>query len=153
MTLTLEPIPHEQPIAGVLATVVPPLDAEAAAMLGDGLGQMRGVAAPPLWGNYLAWRDGVTVGCCGFKYSPDAPPEIGYITFPRAEATGVATAMVAALLAIARDNGAGLVIAHTLPAINASNRALVRNGFVLAGDAVDPDEGPVWRWDRPTAAA
>ena len=36
----------------------------------------------------------------------------------------------------------------TLPVINASGCALARNGFVQTGDAEDPDEGPVWRWER-----
>ncbi|WP_426166698.1 GNAT family N-acetyltransferase [Sandarakinorhabdus sp. DWP1-3-1] len=147
MSFVLQPIPPDQPLAGVVAGVVPALDAETAEMLAEGLAVMRQVARPPVWGNYMAWRDGVAVGCCGFKALPDSPPEIGYMTFARAEGTGVATAMVGALLAIATAAGATSVTALTLPAPNASNRALARNGFVHAGDVIDPDEGPVWRWE------
>ncbi len=149
MNLALRFVPHDRTVAAVLADIVPPLEAESAAMLTDGLEQMRAEARPQPWGNYLAWRDGAAVGCCGFKNvpSPGDSPEIGYMTFPRAEATGVATAMAAGLVALAAAAGEPLVIAHTLPVENASGRALARNGFVRKGDAIDPDEGLVWRWE------
>ncbi len=148
MNVTLRPIGFDEPIAAVLAAVVPPADADTAALLAGGLEQMRTVAGPQPWGNYLAWRDGETVGCCGFKLAAaQDPPEIGYMTFPRAEARGVATAMAGALVAIAAAHGARLIIAHTLPVTNASARALARTGFVRTGMANDPDEGPVWRWE------
>jgi hypothetical protein len=38
------------------------------------------------------------------------------------------------------------VIAHTLPQENPSTRILRRLGFEHVGEAVDPDEGPVWLW-------
>jgi hypothetical protein len=50
------------------------------------------------------------------------------------------------LVSIARERGAGAVIAHTLPEVNSSTSVLVRNGFVRDGEATDPDEGTVWRW-------
>ncbi len=150
MSFELRFLPHDRSVAAVLADIVPPLDTGSAAMLVDGLEQMRAEARPYPWGNFLAWRDGVAVGCCGFKTipGPGDPPEIGYMTFPRAEASGVATAMAGALAALAADAGEPMVIAHTLPVENASGTALARNGFVRAGDAIDPDEGPVWRWER-----
>jgi RimJ/RimL family protein N-acetyltransferase len=149
MTVTLRPIGFDEPIAAVLAAVVPPADAATAALLATGLEQMRAVVRPLPWGNYLAWRDGETVGCCGFKNvpGPGDPPEIGYMTFPRAEGTGVATAMAGALVAVAVAHAVDIIIAHTLPVPNASGRALARNGFMRAGMADDPDEGPVWRWE------
>jgi RimJ/RimL family protein N-acetyltransferase len=148
MSFALRFLPHERQIAAVLAEIVPPLEAESVAILADGLETMRAEAREYPWGNFLAWRDGAAVGCCGFKNIPAAgnPPEIGYMTFPRAEASGVATAMAGALLAIAAAAGEAIVIAHTLPVLNASGRALLRNGFVRAGEAIDSDEGPVWRW-------
>ncbi len=150
MSVELRFLPHERTIAAVLADIQPPLDANSIAMLESGLEQMRAEARPRPWGNYFAWRDSIAVGCCGFKKipSPGDPPEIGYMTFPRAEAQGVATAMTAALVMLASEAGEPLVVAHTLPVENASGQVLVRNGFVRAGDAIDPDEGPVWRWQR-----
>lgn len=154
MSFTLRFVPHDRPVAAVLAEIVPPLDAETAELLADGLDQMRTAPRPWPWGNFIAWRDGVAVGCCAFKNVPGAgdPPEIGYMTFPRVENSGVATAMAGALVTLAIAAGEPLVIAHTLPVANASGRVLQRNGFGFAGDAIDPEEGPVWRWERVTGA-
>ena len=154
MSFELRYLPHDRTIADVLTDIVPPLDASSAAMLAAGLEAMRAEVRPWPWGNFLAWRDDVAVGCCGFKNipGPGDPPEIGYMTFPRAQANGVATAMAGAMVAIATAQGEACVCAHTLPVLNASGRALHRNNFVRAGDAIDPDEGPVWRWEWRAAA-
>ena len=56
--------------------------------------------------------------------------------------------MAAALTRIAFAAGSPLVIAHTLPQENASNRALLRNGFGFAGETIDPEDGLVWRWEK-----
>ena len=104
---------------------------------------------PDPWGSYLA-RDGETpVGLCAFKAAPDGAGtvEIAYMTFPAFEGRGFAAAMAGALAGIAFAAGAPLVIAHTLPVDNPSNRALRRNGFVFAGETVDPEDGLVWRWE------
>ena len=105
---------------------------------------------PEPWGSYLASAGGETVGLCAFKAAPDAEGavEIAYMTFPAREGCGHATAMVDALVDIARRAGAPLVIAHTLREDNASNRALKRNGFAFAGDVMDTEDGLVWRWER-----
>jgi [ribosomal protein S5]-alanine N-acetyltransferase len=105
---------------------------------------------PDPWGSYLASTGGGTIGICAFKAAPDAKGmvEIAYMTFPAFEGRGHATAMAAALTDLAHTAGAPLVIAHTLPERNASNRALERNGFAFAGDVMDPEDGPVWRWEK-----
>jgi [ribosomal protein S5]-alanine N-acetyltransferase len=105
---------------------------------------------PDPWGSYLASTDDATVGICVCKAAPDAhgTVEIAYMTFPAFEGRGHATAMASALVEIARAAGAPLTIAHTLPEENASNRALKRNGFAFAGDVMDPEDGPVWRWEK-----
>src|SRR6266702_2366495 len=41
-----------------------------------------------------------------------------------------------------------LVRAHTLPEENASTRVLLKCGFRHLGTVVDPEDGPVWRWER-----
>jgi ribosomal-protein-alanine N-acetyltransferase len=105
---------------------------------------------PAPWRSYLAHEEEVPVGLCAFKTAPDpeGTVEIAYMTFPAFERRGHAVAMASALTDIAFAAGAPLVIAHTLPQENASNRALRRNGFIFAGDRVDPEDGPVWRWER-----
>lgn len=105
---------------------------------------------PEPWGSYLAYDGGTPVGLCAFKTAPDTAGtvEIAYMTFPAFEKRGHAVAMAGALTDIAFAAGAPLVIAHTLPQKNASNRALLRNGFLFAGDMIDPEDGLVWRWER-----
>jgi len=105
------------------------------------------------WGCYLAELDGQAVGTCAFKFAPDADGEVelAYMTFPAFERRGHATEMAGALTRIAAAGGAAMAIAHTLPQENASNRALGRNGFTLAGEVEDPEDGPVWRWEKPLA--
>ena len=102
----------------------------------------------PPWCGYVGWNGDAPVGFGGFKGAPDdfGAVELGYLTFPAHTGQGVASAIAAGLVAIARTNGARAVIAHTLPRKDASGVVLVRNGFVRDGEAVDPDEGPVWRW-------
>jgi RimJ/RimL family protein N-acetyltransferase len=105
------------------------------------------VHVPP-WCGYIARRGGVPVGFGGFKGPPDADGlvEIGYLTFPAHEGSGVAREVAAAMLEIARAEGVPAVLAHTLCEPNASTRVLERNGFVRDGFGEDPDEGTVWRW-------
>lgn len=103
---------------------------------------------PAPWGTYLAESGGDTVGTCSFKSAPDAggAVEIAYHTFPAYEGRGHASAMAAALVAIARNAGAAKVVAHTLTAPNPSTYALARSGFTMTGEVDDPEDGLVWRW-------
>ncbi len=125
-------------------------EAAAREMLEQTVQFLKAEPRPDPWGSYLA-RDGAkAVGTCAFKAAPDAEGivEIAYMTFPAFQRRGYATAMIAELHDIAAGAGATLVCAHTLPEENASNAALRRNGFVHAGDVVDPEDGPVWRWEK-----
>ena len=91
------------------------------------------------------------VGTCGFKHGPNerGEVEIAYFTFPENEGKGWATAMARTLVELAEaDRAVSRVIAHTLPVRNASCRVLEKNGFVFVGGVVDPEDGPVWRWER-----
>ena len=38
-----------------------------------------------------------------------------------------------------------------LPEATASTRVLRKCGFVHIGEVVDPEDGPVWRWERSAA--
>jgi ribosomal-protein-alanine N-acetyltransferase len=102
----------------------------------------------PPWCGYIGWSADVPLGFGGFVAVPDdaGTVEIGYLTFPANEGQGVASAVAAGLVEIARANGLGAVIAHTLAQENASTTVLRRNQFVRDGEAQDPDEGTVWRW-------
>ncbi len=104
----------------------------------------------PPWCQYFVRLDGAPVGMGGFKSALDArgEVEIAYITFIPARDRGTATAIAAMLVEIARKAGARTICAHTLPETNASTRVLEKNGFIVAGDVDDPDDGRVWRWER-----
>lgn len=106
------------------------------------------------------WRHGffvvdratrVVIGSAGFKGPPDdtGMVEIAYGIAPDFEGRGYATEAATALVAFAFDSAlVDLVRAHTLPTPNASTRVLTKCGFRHVGDVVDPDDGPVWRWER-----
>lgn len=91
------------------------------------------------------------IGSAGFKGAPDEDgiAEVAYAIVPAFEGRGHATEVTRALVAWAFGSGrVSLVRAHTLPANNASTRVLGKCGFVRKDDVVDPDDGPVWRWER-----
>lgn len=112
--------------------------------------RLRGI--PPEWFAHLV-VDGPTgqvIGTCGFKGPPDGDGmvEIAYHTFPPFERQGYATEMARALRDLASaDPDVQLVRAHTLPERNTSARILETLGFDFRGEVVEPEDGPVWRWE------
>ncbi|GAA2724954.1 GNAT family N-acetyltransferase [Cellulomonas aerilata] len=105
----------------------------------------------PRWSTHLFVhrRDRAVVGIGGFTGPPeDGAVEIGYSVAPEYRGAGVATAAARRLVAAAEQSGdVRLVVAHTLAAPGPSTAVLRRLGFVHVGEAVDPDEGQVWRWE------
>ena len=136
-------------------------------LLGDQVGTLREIGAATAaflaraggqtrWSSFLAVDAGsrVVIGTCSFKGPPDADGavEIAYFTLPVYEGRGYATAMAGLLTArAAAPPAARTVRAHTLPQPNASARILQKLGFVHLGRVVDPEDGPVWRWERTPA--
>lgn len=107
------------------------------------------VPRPDPWGSYIGYAGETAVGLGAFKSAPEGGVvEIAYMTFPAQEGKGYARAMVPTLYALAIRHGAMLVIGHTLPEENASNRALRSSGFAFAGEVSDPEDGLVWRWEK-----
>ena len=101
------------------------------------------------WVGYLAEKNGVIVGTCAFKSSPEnGEVEIAYFTFPEYEGQGVATLMAQWILNIANQHGVSCVKAQTLPEKNASVRILERLNFVFVGSVDHPEDGKVWEWRR-----
>ena len=91
------------------------------------------------------------IGAVGFKGPPDEDEivEIAYGIVPAFEGQGYATEAAAAGVTFAFESGeVRIVRAHTLPAPNASTRVLLKCGFTRKGEIVDPEDGPVWRWER-----
>src|SRR5690606_6544792 len=92
------------------------------------------------WLCYLALANRIPVGTCGFKSPPrEGRVEIAYFTFPEAEGRGIATAMAARLLAIAKPFPV-IVAAQTLPERNASHRVLEKLGFNYVETVVHPED-------------
>lgn len=104
------------------------------------------------WGTQLIFdaADGALVGFGGFKGEPvDGEVELGYAVAPERQGRGFATAFVAELLERAAAAGVTTVTAHTLAEPSASTKVLERSGFTRTATLTDPDEGDVWRWERP----
>ena len=91
------------------------------------------------------------IGSLGFKGRPDddGVVEIAYGIVPGFQGRGFATEATHAGLAFAfAVNAVSQVRAHTRPSNSASTRVLEKCGFDFIGPVEDPDDGPVWRWER-----
>ena len=151
--MKLVPIAADDDIASLAERLAPGFGGDAGPareLLAQTLDLLTRDPRPPPWGSFLAIEGADTIGLCAFKSAPSGAGEveIAYMTFPAFEGRGHATGMAAALVRIAFAAGAPLVIAHTLPQENASNRALLRNDFVFAGETINPEDGLVWRWEK-----
>ena len=132
---------------GTCAVAAPGLD-EIGPMFAD-LYARSGFVPP--WIGYVAVREGVPLGTCGFKGPPrDGRVEIAYQTFPGFEGRGVATDMARRLVEMAHAGDPRVrVTARTLPQKSASTSVLRKAGFYLQGIVEDADDGPVWEWLLP----
>jgi RimJ/RimL family protein N-acetyltransferase len=153
MRLELAPIAAETDPAALAERLVPSFGGDEAAardIIVQTLDFLTRVPRPEPWGSYLATSDDVPVAIGAFKAAPDDTGivEIAYMTFPKYEGRGHASATIASLYRLACAAEARVIVAHTLPEENASNRALRRNGFAFAGETIDPEDGLVWRWER-----
>jgi len=96
---------------------------------------------------FLAGEPLELVGWGGFKGPPTkGVVELGYEIAPSRQRQGLASGAVAAMLAEAFAAAeVAMVIAHTLPEHNPSNRLLEKAGFVHEGVADDGEE-VAWRY-------
>lgn len=90
------------------------------------------------------------VGSCGFKGRPNdaGEVELGYEVAASRRQLGLGTEIALAL----RDFAFGhpevhKVMAHTLAEDNPSTRILRHCGMTKVGEMVDPEDGPIWRWE------
>ncbi len=94
------------------------------------------------WGYWyvIEKRTGQPIGTCGFKGRPDATGtvEIGYSVVPSRQRQGFASEAVEALIAWCGTQGAKIVLAETLPELDASIRVMEKNGLVFAGQGSEP---------------
>ncbi len=117
------------------------------------LSALRKSSDPDPWrhGFFIVHREAKSViGTAGFKgpADEDGMVEIAYGVAPGFQGHGYATEAAAALVDYAfATPGVRLVRAHTRAEPNASTRVLVKNSFRHCGMVVDPEDGPVWRWE------
>lgn len=105
---------------------------------------------------FLADGGALLVGSGGFVGPPSGGVvELGYEIAPKFRNQGLATAAARAMVekAASASNAVRMVIAHTLAHENPSTGVLRRLGFSRVAELDDPDEGPIWRWELPMAAA
>ena len=111
-----------------------------------------GPADPWTYGFFIVEKAlGRVIGSAGFKGPPDQDGmvEIAYGIVPSRQGQGFATEAAGALARFAAaDPRVRLLRAHTMPEANASTRVLRKCGFMHVGGVVDPEDGPVWRWER-----
>jgi len=93
---------------------------------------------------------GRPVGLGSFKGPPiEGIVEIAYAIEPEQQGKGFATIAARELADHAFASGlVRVVCAHTLPDGHASQRVLLKAGFVKVGEADDPEDGRVWRYER-----
>jgi RimJ/RimL family protein N-acetyltransferase len=89
------------------------------------------------------------VGSCAFKGPPEEGiVEIAYGVEQEYQNRGYATEAAQALVEFCKSRiGVNVVRAHTLSANLASTRVIEKAGFAFIGKAVDPEDGPVNRWE------
>jgi [ribosomal protein S5]-alanine N-acetyltransferase len=116
--------------------------------------RLRASSEPDPWTHGFAVIDRESrsiVGNVGFKGPPNEQGmvEIAYGIVPDYEGRGYATEAAALLVKFASGHSeVSLIRAHTLPTNNPSTRVLMKCGFEYVGEVVDPEDGPVWRWER-----
>lgn len=172
------PIPGIMESSGSLSLIAAThasLDAED--MGGDHLAGHLGVGAPPTWppehndagtrawmralllahpdepgcGSWYILADARLVGICGYNGPSDAmgAVEIGYSVIEAEQRKGYGSAATGLLVARAfRDSRVMSIAGETLPALEASQKVMIRNGFRLVGSRTDDEAGEILRFVR-----
>jgi len=119
------------------------------------LDMLRSSPEPDIWRHGFALVDrneNIVVGNTAFVGPPNdaGEVEIAYGVVPSFEGRGYATQSAQALTGFAfAEERVKTVIAHTLPEKNASTRILEKIGFTFTGEIEHPEDGLIWRWEKP----
>jgi hypothetical protein len=135
--------------AGTTVTPIEQIPNIAREVMKSSAAMYRTTGCQPPWIGYLAVDGAGCVGTCAFKSPPlEGRVEIAYFTFPGNEGRGVATAMVKALIELAKRASSSIrIFAQTLPQPNASTRVLEKLGFERTAEIDHPEDGKVWEWE------
>lgn len=106
------------------------------------------------WMHFFLLPDSTLIGSGGYVGPPqDGVVEFGYELAPEFRGRGLGTAAAKAMIDKATATGAvSMIIAHTLANENPSTGVLRRLGFTKTRELVDPEDGPIWRWELPVTA-
>jgi ribosomal-protein-alanine N-acetyltransferase len=149
-TARIELVPYTRD--GLLAMVASMAPADRAQVSDEWLARVQAatVADPWVFGFQVVLRaTGRVIGTVGFKTPPaNGQVEIAYGIDEDHRNQGYATEAAAAVTRFVLATGqVTTVFAHTLPEPNASTRVLTKCSFRKTGDVIDPEDGPVWRWE------
>ena len=138
----------------VLAWVASLPPADRAEVSPEWIARVRSTPAGDPWAlSYTAVEraTGAAVGGGAFKGPPNASGvvELAYGIDPPHRGRGLATEVAGALTGFALASGQVQVVrAHTKPENAASARVLEKCGFRRVGEVIDPEDGPVCRWEQ-----
>jgi ribosomal-protein-alanine N-acetyltransferase len=106
------------------------------------------------WMHFFLLPDATLIGSGGYVGPPqDGVVEFGYEVAPEFRGKGLGVGAAKAMIDKAAGTGAvSTVIAHTLAHENPSTGVLRPLGFAKTAELVDPEEGPIWRWERALTA-
>jgi RimJ/RimL family protein N-acetyltransferase len=98
--------------------------------------------------SWLIVEGNQVVGLCSIVRPPEEGEiAIGYGIVPSRQGRGIAERAVGEIVAWARaDARVRAITAETAVANIASQRVLIRNGFIQVGERVDDEDGPLLRW-------
>ncbi|WP_309085540.1 GNAT family N-acetyltransferase [Chelativorans sp.] len=117
-------------------------------MLADVATSVRPIFSPASW---LIVEAGEVVGLCSITRPPQAGTiDIGYGIAPSRHRRGIATRAIGHVVSWAHSRPEiAIVTAETGRANQASQSVLIRNGFVVIGERIDPEDGELICWQRP----
>jgi [ribosomal protein S5]-alanine N-acetyltransferase len=106
------------------------------------------------WMHFFLLPDTTLIGSGGYVGPPqDGVVEFGYEVAPAFRGKGLGVAAAKAMVDKATATGqVSTVIAHTLAHENPSTGVLGHLGFANTAELVDPEDGPIWRWELPLTA-
>jgi len=118
-------------------------------MLADLDARVAETFSPASW---LIVEDEEVVGLCSIVRPPEQGEiAIGYGIAPSRQGRGIARRAVGKIVAWARaDPQVQAITAETAVANAASQRLLIRNGFIQVGERIDDEDGPLLCWRCPT---
>jgi [ribosomal protein S5]-alanine N-acetyltransferase len=138
----------------LIASPVPDGWPEFPESIGFSIDRLRDHPDEAQWWMHFFFADDALVGSGGFVGPPDdGVVEIGYEVAPEFRGRGLGVAAARALVEKAWASGlVTTVVANTLAADNPSTGVLRRLGFIRTHELVDPEDGPIWRWELAATA-